>query len=79
MFTVLDKLIQSDFRIDLLDVLTEVNDEMSRTMQTNVPDDRTTDKAKSVACIYHMLIKDIYLTPKYPPDVVPDRVRVSAV
>lgn len=79
MYKVIDKMTQHDFRIDLLDALTEVNETMAKTLETSSPEDRTFHGLKSAACIYHMLTKDIYFTPKYAPVPVLDRVQVSAV
>ncbi|OWF43837.1 uncharacterized protein LOC110459182 [Mizuhopecten yessoensis] len=79
MYEVLYKMAQHNFRIDLLEALTEVNELMAKSLETNVLGDKVMHKVKSAACIYHMLTKDIYLTPKYAPVPVVDRVQVSAV
>ncbi|XP_033734732.1 uncharacterized protein LOC117323556 isoform X2 [Pecten maximus] len=79
MYKVLYKMAQRHFRIDLLQALTEVNETMAKSLETNSPSDKVLHQVKSAACIYHMLTKDIYFTPKYAPVPVVDRVQVSAV
>ncbi|XP_060066055.1 uncharacterized protein LOC132546358 [Ylistrum balloti] len=79
MYKVLDKMAQLNFRIDLLEALTDVNETMAQSLETNITRDRVMHQRKSAACIYHMLTKDIYLTPKYAPIPKVDRVQVSAV
>ncbi|XP_033734730.1 uncharacterized protein LOC117323554 [Pecten maximus] len=54
-----------DFRTDLLQVLTEVNNEMAIYLQTNMPSKPEWHQSKSAACIYHMLTKDIYFRLKW--------------
>lgn len=49
---------------DLLTILTCVCGKMARDMETNCPNSPHYDKAKSAACVYHRLSKDIYLQPK---------------
>ncbi|XP_062597260.1 uncharacterized protein LOC134258721 isoform X2 [Saccostrea cucullata] len=48
---------------DLLTSLTRVCGKMAFTMETYCPSTPHYDKAKSAACIYHRLTKDIYLQP----------------
>lgn len=48
---------------DLLTTLTRVCGKMARDMETYCPSTPHYDKAKSAACVYHRLSKDIYLQP----------------
>ncbi|XP_022342790.2 caspase-1-like [Crassostrea virginica] len=48
---------------DLLTILTQVCGKMAISMETYCPSTPRFDKAKSAACVYHRLSKDIYLQP----------------
>ena len=48
---------------DLLTILTQVCGKMAISMETYCPTTPRFDKAKSAACVYHRLSKDIYLQP----------------
>lgn len=48
---------------DLLTTLTRVSGKMALDMESNCPSIPHQDKAKSAACVYHRLSKDIYLQP----------------
>lgn len=60
MYMAVYRLHKCDFQVDLLQVLTEVNNYMAVTLQTNIPSKPEWHQSKSAACIYHMLTKDIY-------------------
>ena len=50
---------------DLLTILTQVCGKMAINMVTYCPSTPRFDKAKSAACVYHRLSKDIYLQPNW--------------
>ena len=50
---------------DLLTILTQVCGKMAISMETYCPSTPRFDKAKSAACVYHRLSKDIYLQPNW--------------
>ncbi|OWF43838.1 uncharacterized protein LOC110459185 [Mizuhopecten yessoensis] len=65
MYNVVSMLHRFDFRTDLLQVLTEVNNAMGVYLEANIPSKPEWHGAKSAPCIYHMLTKDIYFRLKW--------------
>lgn len=62
-YEVFKQLLDTNYSISLLHILTDVCGKMSKDMETRTPSTPAYDCSKSAATIYHMLTKDIFLKP----------------
>jgi len=62
---VFEKLLDTNYEIDLLQILSQVCGKMARDLESEYPQKEIYHRAKSAAVVYHMLTKSIYLKPKF--------------
>ena len=65
LYKVFKRQMDSDYKIDLLRILSDVSGKMALELKAGAPSDPSLDGTKSTATIYHMLTKNIYLKPKH--------------
>ena len=65
LYTVFKRQLDSDYKIDLLRILSDVSGKMALELEAGTPSYPIYDGTKSTATIYHMLTKNIYLKPKH--------------
>ncbi|VDI73649.1 caspase 7, partial [Mytilus galloprovincialis] len=63
LYEVFKHLLDTEYSVSLLHILTDVCGKMAKEMETRTPSIPSYDRSKSAATIYHMLTKDIFLKP----------------
>jgi hypothetical protein len=64
LYIVFEKLVDTNYEMDLLQILSQVCGKMARYLESYCPRKEVYHRTKSAAVIYHMLTKSIYLKPK---------------
>ena len=64
LYIVFEKLVDTNYEMDLLQILSQVCGKMARYLESYCPGKEVYHRTKSAAVIYHMLTKSIYLKPK---------------
>lgn len=65
LYTVFEKLLETNYEMDLLQILSQVCGKMARSLESHSPNKEIYHRTKSAAVVYHMLTKSIYLKPKF--------------
>jgi len=65
LYKVFEKLVDTNYEMDLLQILSQVCGKMARYLESHCPKKEVYHRTKSAAVIYHMLTKSIYLRPKF--------------
>ena len=61
LYTVFEELLDTNYEMDLLQILSQVCGKMARDLETHCPEKEVYHGTKSAAVVYHMLTKRIYL------------------
>ena len=58
-------LLDTNYKMDLPQILSQVCGKMARDLETYCPQKKIYHRTKSAAVVYHMLTKSLYLKPKF--------------